>query len=118
MRAEVAINVLLLRLNAAMVNPLMAPPVPSNPAEKPDRAPPSTAFLVFGWTTIWLLIIKSKLNPTRKQPRTISRKFVSSILERNPPIITNNTDGKPMVNNSRLSRPSRKRKILLRLLDK
>lgn len=37
-------NTLFSRLKAAMVSPRMAPPVPSNPAVKPDSVPPIIEF--------------------------------------------------------------------------
>ena len=73
-KAEVAIKALFSRLKAAMVKPRMAPPVPRSPAENPESEPPTIAFRALGLKTISLLIRKSKLKPTRKIPRIISRK--------------------------------------------
>ena len=67
--AEVAINTLFSKLNAAIVKPLMAPPVPNNPAENPEKEPPINAFLLFGAITILLFIRNNKLNPTKNIQR-------------------------------------------------
>ena len=40
-------NVFFSKLNAAIVKPCIAPPVPSNPAEKPESEPPSYCIPVF-----------------------------------------------------------------------
>ena len=50
-KAEVAINTFFSKLKAAMVRPRMAPPVPNNPAEKPDKLPPTIAFFRLGLIT-------------------------------------------------------------------
>ena len=76
MKADVAIKTLFSRLNAAIAKPLIAPPVPNNPAEKPENDPPIKAFLLFGLMIKSFLIKKIKLNTTKKIPRiTSSRKL-------------------------------------------
>ena len=106
------------KLNAAIVNPLMAPPVPSRPAESPENDPPIIAFFVVGKTTIFFPIRKIRLNPTRKIPKMISNTSEFMTLDNNPPTITKMTDGIPMEISNRLSSPCLKRKILLRLLER
>ncbi len=117
-KAEVAIKMLFSRLKAAIVKPRIAPPVPRSPAEKPDKEPPITAFLLLAGTTSFLLIKKSKLNPTRKTPRMISRNVLSTHLVSSPPKITKITEGIPIDTRSRLFNPLRNKKILLKLLAK
>lgn len=46
--AEVAPKALFSKLNAAKVSPRIAPPVPSNPAENPDKVPPMNEFVRVG----------------------------------------------------------------------
>lgn len=74
MIAEVAMNALFSRLNAAIAKPLIAPPVPNNPAEKPEREPPIKAFLLFGLMIKSFLIKKIKLKMTKKIPSITSNK--------------------------------------------
>lgn len=64
MKADVAINTLFSRLNAAIAKPLIAPPVPNNPAEKPESDPPIKAFLLFGLMIKFFLIKNIKLKTT------------------------------------------------------
>ena len=45
MRAEVAKKESFSKLNAAKTNPLIAPPVPTKPAKKPEEMPPTIKFL-------------------------------------------------------------------------
>jgi len=61
------------KLKAAIVSPLIAPPVPKSPAEKPDKIPPVMAFLLFGFMIRFFFIKNSRLNPTKKTPRIISK---------------------------------------------
>lgn len=116
--AEVAINTLFSILKAAIVNPLIAPPVPSNPAEKPDNEPPITALLLLSFMTNFFLIKNSILRPTRKMARIISSQVVSIYFDTTPPNITKRTEGRPIYKSNLLFKPFRKRKILLKLLDK
>ena len=111
-------NTLFSKLKAAMVKPLMAPPVPSNPAENPEKEPPIMAFLFVGDTTTSRLNRNNKLNPTKNIPKNISKMTLFKIFERNPPTITKTTDGIPMVHNNLLSSPFRNKNILLRLLER
>jgi hypothetical protein len=87
--ADVAIKTSVLRLNAARVIPLIAPPVPNIPAINPDKAPPIIEFVLVGASTIFLLIINTKLVATKNTPRQISRIFVSRNLLRYAPAMTN-----------------------------
>ena len=59
--AEVAIKVLIFKLNAANVIPLIAPPVPIIPATNPDKTPPKTEFFLVGFITNVLNFKKVKL---------------------------------------------------------
>lgn len=46
-----------------MVNPLIAPPVPNNPAENPENEPPTIAFFLFGEKeNLFLIRKKAKYN--------------------------------------------------------
>lgn len=71
--AEVAIKTFLSRLKAAMVKPLIAPPVPNKPAENPEKEPPIIAFFLLAEITSLLLTKKNKLSPTKKKPKNISK---------------------------------------------
>ena len=73
MKAEVAIKTLFSRLNAAIVNPLIAPPVPRRPAENPDNIPPKTEFFLLGVTTRSFLYKKTELKTIKNNPRKISK---------------------------------------------
>lgn len=114
--AEVAIKTLFSRLKAAIVNPLIAPPVPRSPAENPERIPPLMAFLFVGEMIKFCLIRKSKLKPIKNMAKRISKIPPANILERRPPIMTKATDGIPIFNNSFLSKPFLNNMILLKLL--
>ena len=72
-KAEVAIKTLFSKLNAAIVNPLIAPPVPRSPAENPERAPPEIAFLLVGEIIKSFFKRKRRLKPTRNIPSIISK---------------------------------------------
>lgn len=56
------------RLNAAIVNPRIAPPVPKSPAEKPERIPPTAAFDLVGFITRFLKIKNNKLKAIKNIP--------------------------------------------------
>jgi hypothetical protein len=103
-KADVAINALFSRLKEAIVRPLMAPPVPNNPAENPENEPPIIAFLLVGDIVSFLLIRNNRLNPTKNIPRKNSKKRLFNILDRNPPTTTKTTDGIPIVSNNLWSR--------------
>ena len=79
-----------------MVKPLMAPPVPNKPAEKPDKVPPTMALPLEGLNVKVFLMRKRRLNPTRKTPRNTSSQKLLTNLERYPPQITNATEGAPI----------------------
>lgn len=111
-------NTLFSKLNAAIVKPLIAPPVPNNPAENPEKEPPIMAFLLFGEMVILLLIRKNRLSPTKNIPKNISKKTLFINFESNPPTMTNTTDGIPILINNFLFKPFLNRNILLKLLDK
>ena len=55
-----------------MVNPRMAPPVPSKPAENPDKIPPVIEFSLLGSMTNY-----NKLSTTKKIPNNSSNNTVS-----------------------------------------
>ena len=73
MNAEVAMKTFFSKLNEAIVNPLIAPPVPNKPAENPEKAPPRMAFLLLGAIVNDLLIKNKRLNPTKKTSKKISK---------------------------------------------
>ena len=115
--AEVAMKDSILRLYAARVIPLMAPPVPNNPATKPETIPPPIELDKVGLSARFLKISNSKLVTIRKNERAISRTFVSMTLLRNAPAITKITAGTPIESTSFLSNPFLKKTIFARLLD-
>ena len=51
MNADVAINTVFFKLNADIVSPRIAPPVPKSPAENPDKLPPNKAYRIIGFIT-------------------------------------------------------------------
>lgn len=118
MNAEVAIKAFFSKLKAAIVKPLIAPPVPNSPAEKPDSAPPLIAFLLFAGITNSFLYRKRELKAIRKRASIISSITLSSILLRKPPKMTNTTEGIPICKSNFLFRPFLKSIILLRLLER
>lgn len=70
MIAEVAMNLFLSSLKAAIVIPLIAPPVPSSPALKPDKVPPKIAFFILATTANLLKIKNNKLETIKNKPNT------------------------------------------------
>ena len=117
-KADVAIKTLFSRLKEAIVRPLIAPPVPSKPAEKPDNAPPIREFFLFAAITNSLLYKNKALSEIRKTPRKISKYIEEMNLETKPPIITKSTEGIPIYKIKNLFNPFLKSAILLRLLNK
>lgn len=105
------------KLNAAIVSHQMAPPVPSKPAEKPDKTPPEMAFLVEGFITRFFFKINKRLKKIRNKPKMISRIELLMCAVKNPPSITNPTDGNPIDSNNCLLMPCLNSTILLKLLD-
>lgn len=89
-------NTLFSMLKADIVNPLIAPPVPSKPAENPDNPPPIIEFLFVGLITNCFRMRKSKLSAIKKIPKMISSQILLAIFDNSPPTITNPTEGKPM----------------------
>ena len=65
MNADVAIKTLFSKLNAAMVSPLIAPPVPRRPADRPENDPPKIAFFLFGAITKLFLTRNNDLYPPK-----------------------------------------------------
>ena len=116
--AEVAMKTLFSKLKAAIVSPLIAPPVPNKPAENPEKEPPIIAFFLLGAMLNLLLIIKIRLKTTKNTPKNISKKSLLIIFDRKPPTITKTTEGIPMFMSSFLSKPFLNKNILLKLLYK
>lgn len=116
MMAEVAINISFSRLNAARVIPLIAPPVPNNPAKKPDITPPPMEFFRFGFNSKFFKINKVELNKIRKIESAISRYFVPMYFPNIAPTITKSIAGIPIERINFLSNPFRKKNIFDKLL--
>ena len=111
-------NTLFSKLNAAIVNPLTAPPVPNNPAVNPDREPPIKEFFFVGLTSSFLRMRNKLLKRIKNIPRATSNHTLLKTLERYPPMITNITEGAPIYSNRNLLSPFLNKKILLILLDR
>lgn len=69
--AEVAMKIFFSKLKAAIVIPLIAPPVPNKPAVKPESELPIKVLLEVGFTTNSFLIKNNKLNAIKKTAKTI-----------------------------------------------
>lgn len=61
------------KLNAVIVSPRMAPPVPKKPAKNPDKLPPINVSFRPVLKAKLGLIRKNKLKPTRNTERAICR---------------------------------------------
>ena len=118
MTAEVAIKISLGRSNAANVNPLIAPPVPNNPAVIPDKVPPLNEFINVGFTDKCLKINNSKLIEIKNTDREICNNLVSKNLLKKAPIITKIMAGIPILMISFQSTPFLKNAIFEILLDR
>ena len=117
MAAEVATKTDFSTLNAAIVMPLIAPPVPSNPAKKPDKLPPIKLFFLLASNFNSFLMIKRILNPIKKNANTSCRYFTLIYLLANAPMITKRTAGMPIWNKIFLSNPFLNKAILEILLN-
>lgn len=71
--ADVAIKTFFSRLKEARMRPLIAPPVPNNPAAMPERAPPETELANVGFKINFLKINSIKLIEIRKTERAIDK---------------------------------------------
>lgn len=111
-------NSSILRSKAASVRPLMAPPVPNNPAVIPDSAPPVKALKTVGFNLRFLKIISDKLMPIRKMERHSSNMVLLKYLLKNEPNVTNSTAGIPIVMTNFLSNPFLNRAIFEMLLER
>ena len=110
-------NTSILRLYAAKTIPLIAPPVPNNPAMNPERIPPPIELDKVGFTARFLKIRKTKLTIIKNDAREICSTFVSIYLLQNAPATTKRIAGMPIEMTSFLSNPFLKKAILARLLD-
>ena len=61
------------KLNAVIVSPRIAPPVPKNPAKNPDKIPPIKVSLSPVLNEKLGLIKKNKLNITKNTDKAICR---------------------------------------------
>lgn len=71
MAAEVAIYMLFSKLNAVIVSPRMAPPVPKKPAKNPDKLPPIRVSLC--------PVLKEKLGFNKKKILNITKNTDNAI---------------------------------------
>ena len=76
MIAEVAIKASVFKWNAASVIPLIAPPVPINPAINPENTPPNIEFVKVGCNEKFLNINSNKLTATKKNASKASKSLV------------------------------------------
>ena len=97
--------------------PLIAPPVPTTPAIKPEKTPPKIEFFIVGFMVVFLKIIKNKLVTIKKIANSISNSTVCKNLLIYAPIITKITAGIPTQITKFLSKPFLKNAILVILLD-
>ncbi len=94
--AEVVINTSMFKLKDAKTRPLIAPPVPTNPAINPDKVPPTIELKAVAFIVKFLNNKNIALMTIKKKARKSSSVFTGKNLLKKAPVTTVSIAGMPM----------------------